>query len=131
MTIANMRAIENTRITSQAAESRRRGRWQEKNAEFLQARQERQEVRQERQDRVPPCIETTSDMRSLHSQTDVCHAPHAKVELFLDVLQVILEDEVEFVVFVELTDLGRDFGSHRRRSCPGRILDNHRPTAVP
>ena len=53
-----MRAIKNTRITSQAAESRRRGRWQEKNAEFLQARQERQEVRQERQDRVPPCIET-------------------------------------------------------------------------
>ena len=32
------------------------------------------------------------------SLTFVCHAPHAKVELFLDVLQVILEDEVEFVV---------------------------------
>ena len=54
MTIANMRAIKNLRVRSQAAESRRRGRWQEKNAEYMQARQDRQEVRQERQDRVPP-----------------------------------------------------------------------------
>ena len=70
MTIANMRAIKNLRVRSQAAESRRRGRWQEKNAEYMQARQDRQEVRQERQDRVPPLhIETTSDMRSLHIQT--------------------------------------------------------------
>ena len=57
------------------------------------------------------------------SLTLVCHAPHAKVELFLDVLLsheqvpmlgselVILADEMEFVVFVVLTDLGRVFGS--------------------
>ena len=57
------------------------------------------------------------------SLTFVCHAPHAMVELFLDVLLsheqvpmlgselVILADEMEFVVFVVWTDLGRYFGS--------------------
>ena len=54
MAIANMRAIKNFRIRSQAAESQRRGRWQEKNLEYLQARQDREEIRQERQDSAPP-----------------------------------------------------------------------------
>ena len=49
-----MRAIKNFRIRSQAAESRRRGRWQEKNLEYLQARQDREEIRKERQDSAPP-----------------------------------------------------------------------------
>ena len=52
--IANMRAIKNYRIRSQAAETRRRSRWQERNVEDMQARQERGEIRQERQDTVPP-----------------------------------------------------------------------------
>ena len=49
-----MLVMKNMRIRSQAAEKQRGGRWQEKNVNYMQLRQERQEIRQERQGRVPP-----------------------------------------------------------------------------
>ena len=54
LTIANMPVMKNKRIRPQASESRRRERWQDKNVNYMQQRQERQEIQQERQDQVPP-----------------------------------------------------------------------------
>ena len=75
------------------------------------------------------CIETTSDMRSLHSQTETDPWPCGVSDLCLPRSSrqggVVprrspgdLRGRGGVRGLVELTDLGRDFGSHRRRSCP-------------
>jgi|Cyp1metagenome_2_1107374.scaffolds.fasta_scaffold09572_3 hypothetical protein len=54
MTFATMRVMKNMRVRSQAAENWRRERWQEKNEQYKQNREDQGEERRERRDSVPP-----------------------------------------------------------------------------
>ena len=54
MTFATMRVMKNMRVRSQAAENWRRERWQEKNEQYKQNREDHGEERRERRDSVPP-----------------------------------------------------------------------------